>query len=230
MQVYSVLFRIPLIAIVLLLTPLVKHGSAQEGGVSLKRQFNLPELELDAALDAYAHISGVEVFYESSTTAKRRSKPVNGLYTPEEALRLLLQGSNLQALYTTRTALTIVPIARQFQRSTTQKELPAALNPSVLHKYNTYLAGLQADVLDGLCRDSLARPGRYAMTIRFWIDPVGKIERTAILEASGQGNIDAAVLQTLGKLTLSEPPPLDLPQPISMRIRPNEEKRTKACE
>lgn len=57
---------------------------------------DLPAGPLERSLDNLAHQAGVEILYSSEQAAGHHAPAVNGTFSASEALRLLLQGSDLQ--------------------------------------------------------------------------------------------------------------------------------------
>jgi hypothetical protein len=60
--------------------------------------FDVPTQPLASALDAFSKVTGREIFYDGSIGRGRRSTAVEGSFMPDEALSLLLSGTNLVAL------------------------------------------------------------------------------------------------------------------------------------
>jgi outer membrane receptor protein involved in Fe transport len=56
-------------------------------------EFQIPESSLDSALQAYAHQSGRQLLYRSELVEGRRTPPLKGRYSADEALRRLLDGA-----------------------------------------------------------------------------------------------------------------------------------------
>jgi periplasmic protein TonB len=63
------------------------------------------------------------------------------------------------------------------------------------------------------------RGGQHAVDVRIWVRDDGTVERVRITEASGDSAWDRAIQVALSRMTrISQPPPADMPQPISLRI------------
>src|ERR1700761_7953060 len=71
--------------------------SARGETFSGRAVFHIPSQSLAAALETYARISGREVLYDGRLAEGRRSSTVEGAYTPETALQILLAGTDVQA-------------------------------------------------------------------------------------------------------------------------------------
>jgi protein TonB len=82
-----------------------------------------------------------------------------------------------------------------------------------------YTGLLKEGILDALSDDERVRKGNYKLTVRIWVAPDGRVERIALVDSTGNPQIDAAVEQALGKLRrVREAPPLEMPQPVTLRI------------
>jgi hypothetical protein len=71
--------------------------------------FQIPAQPLATALQAYGQRAGVQVLYESDSAAGRQSVAVEGEFTRNEALKLLLSRTNLEVHYTRSDAITLAP-------------------------------------------------------------------------------------------------------------------------
>ncbi len=69
-------------------------------------EFSIPAQQLASALQAYGERTGVQVLYESNSATGRTSTSVEGPLTPEDALNLLLKGSDLKVQYVRPDAIT----------------------------------------------------------------------------------------------------------------------------
>lgn len=188
--------------------------------------FDIEAQPLEAALDAFGSATGIQVLYETSLAAGRRSTKVEGRFTPDIALGTLLTGTGLTARYTTNDAYTIM------------RALPAAhlagnarrYSPPDFARYGHYLGMAQAGILDVLCRSPETRPGGYHATLKFWIGSSGAIQKTALLDSTGDHGRDSAILGALGDTTIYEPPPAHMPQPVTMVIAPRQPDDTGDCD
>jgi TonB family protein len=175
--------------------------------------FDIGAQPLEAALDAYGAASGVQVLYRTSLTAGRHSARVHGVFMPEAALKVLLAGTGLTVRYTTNDSFTLVP--QPVDRS---PAMAATYRPPDMMRYGDFLGAAQAGVLDVLCRNPETRPGRYRITIKFWVDPAGAVLKTALLASTGDAAHDDAIVDALSHMRVGEAPPADMPQPITMVI------------
>lgn len=85
--------------------------------------------------------------------------------------------------------------------------------------YAWYAGLLKTELLDQLQETQDARKGSYSVVVRVWVRPDGTIERARLTESSGDKARDRAIEAALARLPrLSQAPPADMPQPISLRI------------
>ncbi|MDQ2185108.1 TonB-dependent siderophore receptor [Alcaligenaceae bacterium A4P071] len=76
------------------------HAQAAPAVASATRTYEIPAGALAPALNRVAQEGGVNLTYEPSDTAGKRTRGLSGSYTPTAALRLLLQDSGLAAVAT----------------------------------------------------------------------------------------------------------------------------------
>lgn len=79
----------------LLLALLLACGAAHAGARSAVHHYHIAAGRLDDALRSLVHASGIQLLYASQLAAGQRSKPLDGDFTTEQALKLLLRGSGL---------------------------------------------------------------------------------------------------------------------------------------
>ncbi|WP_445289564.1 secretin and TonB N-terminal domain-containing protein [Variovorax atrisoli] len=182
-------------------------------------RFEIPAESLDAALDEYGAVSGRPVLFDSSLVAGRTSTAVHGTYAPEDALRLLLEGTGLAADYVDAGqpgAFVLKAIDRP-----TRAQPPAGNDGGGRLAHGRYDALMQTRIRESLCDSPLAAPGNYRTAIRFDIDPDGRIVRPRLLHSTGDRERDLAIVVILQHLRFDEPPPDDMAQPIYMVILPH---------
>jgi protein TonB len=83
-----------------------------------------------------------------------------------------------------------------------------------------FYAGMVKDsVLDALSNVERIRRSKYNVNVRVWIDATGRVERAALAESTGNHDLDSAIEQALTRAgRVREPPPLEMPQPITFKI------------
>jgi protein TonB len=83
-----------------------------------------------------------------------------------------------------------------------------------------WYAGLVKDqVLDQLNSEKRAHSGEYTVVVRVWVRSDGTVDRVRIAQSSGNRERDQAIEAALSRISrLSQAPPADMPEPISLRI------------
>jgi periplasmic protein TonB len=82
-----------------------------------------------------------------------------------------------------------------------------------------YAGLLKGEILDQLNAEKRARAGDYTVIVRVWVRSDGTIDHVHIAQSSGNRERDAAVEAALSRIgRLSQAPPADMPEPISLRI------------
>ncbi len=85
--------------------------------------------------------------------------------------------------------------------------------------YAWYAGLLKDEILDLLNGDKRAHTGEYTVIVRVWMRDDGSVERVRIAQSSGNRQRDQAIESALSRITrLSQAPPADMPEPISLRI------------
>lgn len=85
--------------------------------------------------------------------------------------------------------------------------------------YAWYAGLLKNEILDQLSSEKRARSGDYSVIVRVWVRNDGTVDRVRIAQSSGNRERDQAIETALSRITrLSQAPPADMPEPISLRI------------
>jgi protein TonB len=85
--------------------------------------------------------------------------------------------------------------------------------------YSWYAGLIKNEIVDQLQAEKQARDGDYTVIVRVWVRDDGTIERVRIAQSSGNRERDRAIEAALARITrVSQAPPADMPQPISLRI------------
>lgn len=121
-QQLSVLF------IVMLTVCLPGRVSAQNEAIT----FNIPPQDLSSALKAFADQTNLQVLYASELTQGLSTNGVTGAYTPQEALRLLLQDTGLHSSFTDPKTVTVQKPA--LRTTADEPESPPTVGPEPKHK------------------------------------------------------------------------------------------------
>jgi len=82
-----------------------------------------------------------------------------------------------------------------------------------------YTGRLKDAILGILADDERVRHGKYQVTVRVWVGSDGRVERVNLQSTSGNGELDSAIENALRKMArMDEAPPLEMPQPVTLRI------------
>jgi protein TonB len=82
-----------------------------------------------------------------------------------------------------------------------------------------YTSLLKDQVLDKLSDLESVRTRRFSIVVRVWVETDGAVRRATLVGSTGDGGVDKAIETALERLgRLREGPPLEMPQPISLRI------------
>jgi periplasmic protein TonB len=85
--------------------------------------------------------------------------------------------------------------------------------------YAWYAGLLKDQIQDLLSGDKRAHNGEYSVIVRVWVRNDGSVDRVRIAQSSGNRDRDQAIESALSRITrLSQAPPADMPEPISLRI------------
>ncbi len=205
-------------------------GWAEEGSsISLGRiEFHIPAQSLDRALQVWSKISGIDVLYESRIAADLVSPPVDGTFTRQSALEILLAGSELAVHYTRSDAITLSEVASEQDAPPSSPLVDADLRLDSLHvgmgarpderSMREFSETAQADIEAALRKNTHTGSGNYRAGVRLWVDPARVIRRAELSQSSGDATRDTSISETLRGLVLSKQPPDNAPQPIRITI------------
>ena len=85
--------------------------------------------------------------------------------------------------------------------------------------YAWYSGLLKDEILSQLGEEKRAHQGEYSVQVRFWVRNDGTIERARLVQSTGNRERDQAIEAALARITrLSQPPPADMPEPITVRL------------
>lgn len=155
------------------------------------------------ALDEYSSVTGRDVFYDGALAAGRRSSPVRGALTSDEALRELLVGTGLIAKSTGHNSFTL--------------KLDAPDHVSRV-AFQSYFAVVQTKVAHALCARAETRPADQDRLVKLWVGTGGLVERAQLVDLAQT----PASTREIGDIALRGlaigVPPADMPQPVVMAI------------
>lgn len=85
-------------------------------------------------------------------------------------------------------------------------------------RFGWYASMVQSEIESALHRNEKTRRAVVQNKIRLWADGAGHISRVQLTASTGDSELDAAIRDVLGGLQLREPPPKDMPMPITTRV------------
>ncbi|TAI61007.1 STN domain-containing protein [Bradyrhizobium sp. Leo170] len=191
--------------------------------------FHIPAQPLAIALQAYGERTGVQVLYESNSATGRKSAAVEGNFTAEQALNLLLAGTDLKVQYTRPDAITLaLPSATtggppasplgSADLSLGMLRVRASNDGDDVGRLHDYSESLQIDIQKALQKNVRTRGGSYRAVLDLWIDRSRTVQRTELFRSTGDVERDAAVATVLRGLTISRSAPANTPRPVRIVI------------
>jgi len=227
-----------LLAVFAVLNMRGEMAAARNGGGSAPaarkvQLFNIPAQSLASALQAYSAVTGNQVLCDSRLAAGHRSNPVIGLFTPETALRLLLDGTELTIRYTGPQDITLTAPGAETEFGqadpTGDGRQPQVMILDTLHvdvpagakdrpDFSAYGRTVRLAVRDALARDPETANRIYDLQIDIWIARNGRVRDPHLLLSTGSLRLDAAIRRVIGSAVVNETPPPDIPQPIRIAV------------
>lgn len=195
------------------------------------QHYDIPAQELAIALARFAQVSHVDIIYDDTLATNVLSMPIEGDFTPQQVLVLMLKGTGLAARFTRPNAALILPRkADPGREEPGMVHGPAALvldtltveaSPRVglprsgrFDAYGRHVLGL----IDHTLRPEAMTDGRtYRATIRLWIDLDGKVRQADFTPDSGSVEAKRHILDLVRQVRFDAPPP-DMPQPLRVQV------------
>ncbi len=85
-------------------------------------------------------------------------------------------------------------------------------------KFGWYASIVQTQIEAAIRANERTKNAVMQLQFRIWADNTGRINRVELVNSSGSAEVDAAIRNdVIGRLTLREPPPNDMPMPINVR-------------
>jgi protein TonB len=82
-----------------------------------------------------------------------------------------------------------------------------------------FTSKLKDEVTDRLAADAKLRAKKFNIGVRVWIEADGRIKEVRLTSGTGSRELDGAITTALSALgRLSQGPPIEMPQPISLQI------------
>jgi hypothetical protein len=215
---------VALAALVAALICVAKAAEPEPASTTQPIDFEIPSQPLANALHAYGRRMGIQVLYESRSAIGRQSEAVLGQFTPDEALKRLLAGTDLEVRHARADAISLVapvgldipptnPLATA-DLSIGELRVRAPGKSNDLARFQDYSETLQAEIQRALLKNTTTGSGNYRAVLDLWIDSARTIQKTALLQSTGESTRDAAITATLQGLMINRPTPADAPQPI----------------
>jgi protein TonB len=93
------------------------------------------------------------------------------------------------------------------------------LSPSSRAAFALYTRHLQRVMQDELAKHRKLKSVDYRVVVRLWLTDSGAVRRVELAGSSGRGEVDAALREAIAEMAeLREPPPQNMPQPLTLRI------------
>ncbi len=85
-------------------------------------------------------------------------------------------------------------------------------------RFAFYTNMLQQQIQEELSRDKRLRGGGYRAVVRIWLGGDGRVQKVDLSGSTGDADLDGNIRNALAGITLTQPPPQDMPQPVRLRI------------
>lgn len=198
-------------------------GHASVGAPQGVIDFDIPAQPLAAALQTFADVAQIDLFYESSRTLGRLSSRVHGAFAPEAALRQLLKGTGFTIASLNQGAITVLPPGQppDAVELVQVKSRVAAFTP--------YFALLQGSLRAAFCRTEELQTEDAELLVRLWISSTGAVASAELLSSTGSEPRDKAYVAALLGIVTGKPPPAAMPQPVTLMMLPRGQREAAAC-
>lgn len=81
-----------------------------------------------------------------------------------------------------------------------------------------YTGKVKDELVDLLSSDPRLRGKKYVVILRVWIQSDGRVKESAMTTGSGSRDLDSAIAADLSSGRFAEGPPLEMPQPITLKV------------
>lgn len=185
--------------------------------------FDLPAQPLNKALELYDTRANLSVFFPSELAEGKTSSAVHGVFTPEEALRRLLDGTGLAVQTAAAEAFVLVP-----SLATPEGADRATPGASARMSANAYESLVQSRIFQALCKADGAAFGSYRMALRVQVGATGQVRQASLLDTTGNRARDAAILGAVRRVDIGQAP-ADPARPFVLLVRPRPGMASTAC-
>lgn len=199
--------------------PVVAEDVADQDRLSSGVSFTISAQSLESALVAFSRQSDVQLLYDANLVTGRRSSAVSGRFPPLRAIRMLLRGTGLEVRHAGVGAITLARAARDsgyMALDTMTVAAPRRLGSDLVH--HRYGALLQRRIAQELTHHRETAHGHYTVELHVWLDPDGKVRETRIAGLTGDQGRAPAISRAVSALTIAQPPPSSMPQPVRLRF------------
>lgn len=174
------------------------------------RSYDIQAQALVAALGEFADQTGMAALVDAEVARHKTSSTVKGRLMPQDALRILLAGTGLSFRRVNEAAFAVGP-----NTSEPATEASPEIRGNSMH--SAYFARIQGQTERTLCQHSDIHVGMGRSVVQVWIGPAGAVDAVHVV----------TLLDDERRVALSErimrtrvaPPPVGLPQPITMILR-----------
>ncbi len=200
--------------------PAARAAGDDKAGSPSVISFNIPAQALGPALESYARLANREILYDGTVVSGRKSGEVDGSYTPERALEILLAGTGIGADFRDAgfIALQALPL------DSTARDQGSTQRASHLR----YYAAVQRAFKSAFCRADV--PGDERIAARLWIGRSGQVLQVKRLDPSGHAEFDDRVDFVLRRLQIGVLAPDDFPQPVTIVRNPDAAGAARECD
>lgn len=84
--------------------------------------------------------------------------------------------------------------------------------------FGHYTSLLKDAIQERLSENEKVRHGSYSAAVRVWINADGTVERAVLVQSTGKRELDSAIEREARLVRVAEAPPLEMPQPITLKI------------
>ncbi len=195
--------------------------------------FNIPSQPLLSALQAYSAVTGDQVLCESRLAAGRRSAPVVGLFTPETALKMLLDGTALTIRYSGPRDIALVLAGSDGSLDdpalATGSGKAGVLVLDTLHvdvpvgaerrpDFSDYGMMVRTTVRRAIMRDPATSHRIFDLQVDIYVGPHGALYEPHLLNSTGIATLDAAIERVLTSVVVGKDPPEGFTQPVRIAL------------
>ncbi|UGV27672.1 energy transducer TonB [Rhodopseudomonas boonkerdii] len=171
------------------------------------RRFDIPVQPLAVALAVFAHQTGMSALIDAEVASGKTSSMVKGRLAPHDALRILLAGTGLSFRRVNDSAFAVGP-------NTSGQAIGSSSDHRRRGEYETYFARIQNSSERSFCSDPRIDLGPKRAVVQVWISAAGEVD--AVHAVSVHIDEQAAALTERLLRTRLAPPPVGLPQPVTM--------------